>query len=146
MSRIISILLSVTGGILATAAAGAFTAQQANISGSDIFPMPFLALLDWGILGIAGAVYIILAELRSEPRQLQGAWGILGAYIPLILLGALTIGPLALVSAAFLLVAAMILTVRYKAPYLRQLGFLVIGGLVNLVILIALILLARVSG
>jgi hypothetical protein len=143
MFRKLSILSAIIGAGLATAAAGAFLSQQASFNGSSVFPMPFFALFDWAVLGIAGAVYLALAELRPEDHQTKGAWAVLGAYLPLIVLGALSIGSIALVSAAFLLVPVILHTIRYRVPFLRQLGFLLIGAVINLAFLGILIFFSR---
>jgi hypothetical protein len=144
MSRTISLSFTVLGAFLAAGAAGIILIQQADMPGSSVFPMPFLVLFEWAVLGIAGAVYVSLAELRSDERQLQGAWAIVGAYIPLILLGAFSIGPIALVTAVLLLGPTIFLTIRHGSPILRQMGILAIGALANLVILLTLIGIDRI--
>ena len=139
MSRTISLTSAVLSTILASGAAGMVFIQQAGIPGSPVFPLPFLVLLEWALLSIAGAIYVSLAELRADGRQLQGAWAIVGAYIPLILLSAASIGPIALVCAILLLAPTIFVTMRFGSPILRQLGILVIGAIVNLMMLFALI-------
>jgi len=99
MIRAILLSSAILGAILATAAAGLFLVHQAAGSGGSVFRLPFLVLVEWAAFGITGAVYIIRTELRSDASQLRGAWGIVGAYVPFIFLGALSIGGLALISA-----------------------------------------------
>lgn len=144
MIRVISLSSAILGAMLATTAAGLVLVQQADSPGSSVFPMPFLVLFEWAAMGIAGAVYIVLAELRSDTSQVRGAWGIVGAYVPLILLGAFSIGPIALISAVLLLVPALLLTLRNRLPIMRQLAILGIGAIGNLALLFAFIAIARV--
>ncbi len=143
MVRAISLSFAVLAAVFATGMAGLIFIEQADYPGSSIFPMPFLVLLEWAAFGIAGAVYLILAELRSEINQIRGSWGIIGAYIPLILLGAFSIGPYVLASAVLLLGPTLILTLRNRLPIIRHLAILGIGAIANLVLLFAFIGLAK---
>lgn len=145
MSRTISLASAVLGAIWATVAAGLFLIQETEGPGSTAFPMPFLVLLDWAALGIAGAIYVSFVTLRSDARKLQGAWIVLGAYIPLIIIGGFSIGPFALVGALLLLAPAVFLTIRHGGSSVRLLGSLVIGLLANLTIILAFVLIGRLA-
>jgi hypothetical protein len=145
MYRKISIVSAVLGAVLAVTAAVVILIQQAGILGISIFPLPFLVFVDWATLGIAGAVYVNLSTIHSDAHQLQGAWAVLGAYIPLIVLGAFSIGPIALVGGLLLLAPTIHLTIRYGGNFRRLLGILVIGGLVNLIVLVALIMIGQLA-
>jgi hypothetical protein len=145
VARTISLSSAVLGAILATMGAGMILIQQAGIFASNVFPMPFLVLLDWAVLGVAGAVYVSLATLRPDARQLQGAWAVLGAYVPLIVIGAFSIGPVALLCALLLLAPTLFLTIRHQVNFGRLLGILAIGILANLTLVLALVMIGRLA-
>lgn len=65
-----------------------------------------------------------------------------GALLPLMVLGALSIGPLVLASALCFLVSAILVKVHTGMRILPNLGSLLIGLIGNLVIILVLILLA----
>ena len=144
MVRAIPLSSAILGALFATGMAGLVLIEQAASPGSSIFPMLFLVLFEWAAFGITGAVYLVLTELRPDTSQVRGAWSIVGAYVPLILLGAFSIGPNVLVSAVLLLVPTLILTLRNRLPIIRHLAILGIGTIANLVLLLAFIALARV--
>lgn len=142
--RIISVVLALLGAVLANLAAGVLIFQQPDTPSSSLFPLPFLALVDWAALSVIGAVFIILAELKRDVHQLRGAWGVLGAYIPLILVSGFSFGPLALVSALLLLIPTSLLTIRYKNGLLPRLWLMVLIGVgINWIVLFSLIALDR---
>jgi hypothetical protein len=144
MIRAISLLSAILGAMLAIAAAGLLLVHEVDSAFASVFPMPFLVLLEWAAFGIAGAVSIIRTELRSDISHLRAAWGIVGGYVPLIYLGALSIGSLALISAVLLFGPTLLLTLRSRLPIMRHLAILGIGAIGNLVLLFAFIALARV--
>jgi hypothetical protein len=63
-----------------------------------------------------------------------------GALLPLIMLGALSIGPLVLVSALFFLAAAILVTLHTKFRLLGMLGYWISGAIGNSLIVAGLIL------
>jgi hypothetical protein len=137
--RSITILLAVLGAMIAVAAAGLMLSEEVSFNGTSVFPLPFLVLFEWGVLGMAGAVYVTLSELQWSDHHPQVAWGILGAYVPLIFLGAFSLGLLALISALPLVAATVIMTIRRRLSAFRCLGMMTIGALANLAILFGLI-------
>jgi hypothetical protein len=145
MAKTIALTSAIVGALLAFTAASLVLIQEASHPGASIFPMPVLVLIEWGVLGMAGAIYLLLAEMRQAGRYLLGAWAMLGAYLPLILLGAFTIGPYALASALLLLAPTAYLTHRHDIGARRWPGYLVIGALGNLAILLILILLGNLA-
>ncbi|MCZ7666953.1 MAG: hypothetical protein M5U34_06885 [Chloroflexi bacterium] len=137
-------VLAVSGVVLANSAIGILIFQQPDTPGSSLFPLPFLALVNWATLSVVGAIYIILTELKKDAHQLQGAWGVLGAYIPLILVSVFSFGSFALVSALLLLIPTILLSIRYKNSLSPRLWLMVLIGVgINWIVLFSLIVLDR---
>jgi hypothetical protein len=63
-----------------------------------------------------------------------------GALLPLIVFGALSIGPLVLIAALFFLIAAILVMLHTKSKLLSMLGYWVIGAFGNTLIVAGLIL------
>lgn len=139
MIRAILLSSAVLGAMLATGAAGEVLIHEFDVSGSSIFPMPFLVLFEWVFLGISGVVYVVLTELRSDMDHLKWTWVIIGAYVPLIFLSALSIGPIVLISGVLLLAPTLIISFRNRSNFMRYSVFFGIGAIGNLVLLFALI-------
>lgn len=130
----------------------AFAAQQASLAstpGESIWPLPGLVLLDWAAFGVVGFTGILLAEDRDEPQarpsRFGASWFAIGAFLPLVVLGALSIGPFVFLSLVALLIAALLASLQLKLSLLPRLKFLLIGMAANLVLLLGMILLGQPS-
>jgi hypothetical protein len=124
---------------VAVAGSAAFWASQASQSGSPIWPLPALMLLDWGALGLGGVLFIYLGQKTWVQRYDELAWVLAGALLPLVYFGALSIGPYVLISALLLLIACLLTLFREKHPFSRSAVAFILGGLVNLGLVYALI-------
>jgi hypothetical protein len=133
MNRTLEWILASIGAVIcligATAIAG--QQQQMNIPGESLWPLPGLVLAEWMLLGIVGFAGVA----SGRPNSLLVAWSACGGLIALMIMGAFSIGPLVLASAAPLGGAALIASLRRRHDVLRSLGFLVAGSLVNATLL-----------
>jgi hypothetical protein len=120
-----------------------FAAQQAALPGSSIWPLPGLVLLEWAAFGVIGFTGILLAENPANLSWFGASWFVIGAFLPLVVLGALSIGPFVLLSLVALLIAALLTSLQLKLSLLPRLKFLLIGIVANLGLLLGLILLAQ---
>ena len=141
----LSVAVSLGGGI-------GFAAQQAvwaSAPGESIWPLPGLVLLDWAAFGVVGFTGILLAEDRvapqARPSRFGASWFAIGAFLPLVVLGALSIGPFVFISLVTLLIAALMASMQLKLSLLPRLKFLLIGTVANLVLLLGMILLGQPS-
>jgi hypothetical protein len=127
-----------------------FAAQQASWNsapGESIWPLPGLVLLDWAVFGGIGFTGILLAEDRDEPQarpsRFGASWFAIGAFLPLVVLGVLSIGPFVFLSLVALLVAAVLTSFQFDTGWLPRFKLLLIGMVANLVLLLGMILLGR---
>jgi hypothetical protein len=139
----LSVGISLVGAI-------AFATQQATLNsapGVSIWPLPGLVLLDWAAFGVVGFTGILLAEEgvapQARPSRFGASWFAIGAFLPLVVLGALSIGPYVFLSLVTLLIAAVLASMQLKLSLLPRLKFLLIGMVANLVLLLGMILLGQ---
>jgi hypothetical protein len=121
-------------------------AQQAGLAsapGESIWPLPGLVLLEWAAFGMVGFMGILLAENPHNLSWLGASWFVLGAFLPLVVLGALSIGPYVFLSLVALLIAALLTSWQLKASPLPRIKFLLIGIVANFGLLLGVILLAQ---
>ena len=137
----LSAAISLGGGI-------GFAAQQAGLAsapGESIWPLPGLVLLEWAAFGVIGLMGILLAENPHALSWLSASWFVLGAFLPLVILGALSIGPYVLLSLIALLIATLLTSWQLKISSLPRLKFLLIGMIANLGLLLGVILFVQAS-
>lgn len=137
LSTIIQWALGALGAGIALAGALGIAASQANSSGASIWPLPGLVLLDWAFLGVAG--FIGLIPFNPGKFKIGLSWFVIGALLPLIFLGALSIGPLVLLSWIAFLVAVLLATAQNKASWFGSWKHLLAGIVANLALLLVLI-------
>lgn len=107
----------------------------------SIWPLPGLALLEWGLLGIAGFVGVLL----GKPATLTLAWVADGALAALVILGAFSIGTMVLLALAFLTTAALLASVRRERNLFRDAGSFLLGTLANFTLFTLLILMENLT-
>jgi hypothetical protein len=123
-----------------------FAAQQASLAsapGESIWPLPGLVLLEWAAFGVVGFMGILLAENPSNLSWFGASWFVIGAFLPLVVLGALSIGPFVLLSLVALLIAALLTSVQLKISLPPRFKFLLIGMVANLGLLLGVILIVQ---
>jgi hypothetical protein len=136
-STIIQWTLGALGAGIALAGALGIAASQGTSPGDSIWPLPGLVLLDWAVLGVSGFVGLISADTGKIKIELT--WFTVGALLPLIFLGALSIGPLVLLSWIAFFVAVTLASAKNKANRLGYWKYLLAGIVANLALLFVLI-------
>jgi hypothetical protein len=139
MSRIVALIVALSGATLAVVGASLVLLQQTHGPIWQLFPLPFLALFDWALFGLAGAVLLTLSVIHDNPRDLKAAWFAGGALLPLGVLGAFSIGAYVLLTSLLLLAPAVFMTIRSRLVLLPNLGWCLLGALANLSVLLLLI-------
>ncbi|HLC03680.1 MAG TPA: hypothetical protein VJK02_11635 [Anaerolineales bacterium] len=137
MSEIVGFLFISSGAAVCIGGAAAFWSLQASTSGGTLWPLPALALLDWGILGFAGFVSAQVGAATDHDRAWPGPWGIAGALLPLAFIGALSIGPLVLLSAILFFIGAGWNRMRRSKVTGQDLRWIA-GGIVGNLLLLSL--------
>jgi hypothetical protein len=142
--RLIRWIFAALSAAIALGGGIGFAAQQAGLAsapGASIWPLPGLVLLEWAAFGVVGFMGILLAENPHNLSWFGASWFVIGAFLPLAALGALSIGPFVFISLATLLIAAILTSLQLKISLLPRLKFLLIGIIANLGLLLGVILL-----
>ena len=116
---------------------------QKQISTESLWPLPGLVLLLWILLASFGFISAYLCMIRISIKWQQALWAISGTFIPLMILGALSIGIAVFLVFILFIISAIILSVRQRAKWLKSLGFLLLGGVSNLILLLLIIALSN---
>jgi len=141
VSRFIGLLFISSGAAACIGGAAAFWSLQASTTEGTLWPLPALALLEWGILGFAG--FLLARPGDAAPGWPgRGLWAIGGALLPLGVIGALSIGPFVMLSAVLLLLGAALSSLTRSKITGQDLRWLA-GGLVgHLLLLLTFVALA----
>jgi hypothetical protein len=116
---------------------------QAQIPGASVWPLPGLVLLDWVLLGLAGFITTYLCFRQGSAKWLRLAWLFTGTLIPLIILGAFSIGLAVLIAFLLFVISTISFGVRKNSKLLESFGLLMLGAIVNLGVLAIIIALGN---
>ncbi len=137
--NLLVLLIAFTGAIVSFAGALYTYGSQAQIPGNSLWPLPGFVLIDWIVAGSLGFIATFFCLRKASRRWLRWDWVFTGSFIPLIILGAFSIGPLVLISFLLFLVPAAILTLGVKTDWAADFGLLMVGSIINLAILMGII-------
>lgn len=112
---------------------------QAQIPEASLWPLPGLVLVDWVFLALTGFIVTYFCFRQSSTKWLYAAWFITGTFIPLSILGALSIGSIVLITLLMFVVTTIFYTIRRGGKLLLIFGLLMLGSLCNLGVLSLLI-------
>jgi len=135
----VALALSFFGGIASVWGASATYSSQAQIPEVRLWPLPGLILLYWALLGLIGLVTAYLSFRQIDVIWLKVTWFITGTFVPLIILGAFSIGMCVLVVEFLFMISMIILTLQQRVKWLGSFGFWMLGAFCNLVILLIII-------
>jgi Na+-transporting NADH:ubiquinone oxidoreductase subunit NqrB len=142
MSKVAT-FMAFLGALAAAGGAALFFRQQAQLSGSSVWPLPGLVLLLWaglGMLGFLGAFF----STRSTSSFGRIALPLsTGALLPLVILGAFSIGATVFISMLFLLAATTLVIIQKKLRWLDGLNFGMLGVIISLGLMLIFIALGR---
>jgi hypothetical protein len=131
--------LAAVGALIAIAGPMLVLGSQPGGPGNSNWPLPGLVLMDWAILGVLGFLGAYLGTKPLVGGWARSAWFVVGALIPLMVLGAFSIGPLVLLTLAFLAASAILVTIYKRIKAVDVLGIFLLGVIINLGILLGLI-------
>jgi hypothetical protein len=139
MGEFVRRVFTAAGAAVCIAGAAAFWSLEAATTAGPVWPLPALALLDWGVLGFAG----FLAAGPGTPPAADGSrqrqWLIGGALLPLGAVGALSIGPFVFLAALLFLASPGWEALAHSRIGIRDLLWLAGGMVGNLVLLLLFI-------
>lgn len=141
----IALLLAFFGSVASIAGALALYSSQAQFSEVSLWPLPGLYLVVWGMLGLLGFIAAYLTFRVSSLKWLLTLIFITGMFIPLIILGALSIGTLVAIGFLFFVISTLILAIRKKASLLESLSLFLLGAICNLGLLLIIITLGKTA-
>jgi hypothetical protein len=136
---LLAMFLSFLAAIVSISGAIFTYLSQAQIPEATLWPMPGLVLVDWLLIGVISFVVVSISLRRKTVGWLRMTWLMTGAFIPLIILGALSIGLLVLIAFFFAVISTFIIAIRYRFKWLESFGLLILGSISNLLILILFI-------
>ncbi|MCC6168588.1 MAG: hypothetical protein IT329_15310 [Caldilineaceae bacterium] len=148
MISILERVAAVLGALVCLVGAALVAAEQASIGGTpgaadwlSLWPLPGLALLEWGLLGLA----VFVGVLSGRPALLTLAWAACGALAALVILGAFSIGPAVLLALIFLTAAVVMASVRRERNLFGDAGIFLLGTLANFALFALLLLLENIT-
>ncbi len=136
------LVIAFVGGILCVVGAIWTYVTQVQFGASPMWPLPGLVLTEWAILGIVGFTAAYITFRKNVVIWQQTTWAISGAFIPLIIVGAFSIGPFVLIEFGLFMISSLFLSVQRRPKWLENFGLLMLGAIINLGILYAIITLS----
>ncbi len=133
------LILSFLGAMVSFFGAVTTYASEAQIPGVTLWPLPGYVLIDWILAGSLGFIAVFFYLRKPSKNRLRMTWLFPGAFIPLIVLGAFSIGLMVLLSFLLSLVSTSILAFRNQTNWLESFGVLMVGSIGNLAIVMAII-------
>ena len=121
--RIIQWVLAAVGASICAGAALVVWQSQPY----DVWPFPTLYLIEIVALGMAGFIGLI-TRAEGAVRWDSVPWGVAGALLAFVILGAWTIGPLLLPAVLAFLIAATAADMGPNQRWIRHLGIFMIAG------------------
>ncbi len=134
-----AIVLAFIGALVAVGGSILVLANQVQMTGIAIWPLPGFVLLDWGLLGVLGFLAAFYGRRVELTYWLKAAWFVPGAMIPLVVFGAFSIGLFVFISLPFFLFSAILITLQKTTKWLDHLKQFLFGVVCNLGVLLLLI-------
>jgi len=143
--NILALVLSFFGVLVCVLGALAIYSSEAQTPSATLWPLPGLILLLWAILGIVCFLLGLLTTRQGSLLFLQATWFVNGTFIPLIILGAFSIGPLVLVAFLLFVISTILLSIRQRPKWLNSFSLFLLGAVCNLVVLLLTISLGNTN-
>ncbi len=141
----VAVVIAFLGAIASVAGSVAVYVSQRQFAATSLWPLPGLVLLLWALLGVFGLLAATMSLLDASSWWLKVLLFLTGAFIPLIIIGALSIGSLVMIGFLFFIVSGVILAIRRKAKFLESFGLFMLGAFATLGLLYAIITLGGSS-
>jgi hypothetical protein len=140
-------MLAGIGAIMCVGGAAITWLSQASPNSPyvSLWPLPALVLIEVAILGLAGFSGVVLDNQQQSSRWGRVRWIACGGLTALAIIGAFGVSVLALLAVPALLFggAAILADIRQDQNMLTELGIFTLSVVANLVLIFALISVAR---
>ncbi len=143
LADLLALLLAFTAAVITFLGALVTYLGQEKISVTPLWPLPGLVLAEWVLLGVVGFITAFFSLRKKNTGWFRATWVITGTFIPLIILGAFSIGPMVLLSFLILFFSTVVIAIRYRDKWLESFGLLMLGSIGNLLILMLIITLSN---
>ena len=138
----LALVLAFFGAIVSCFGAVVTYLSQAQIPEASLWPLPGLILVDWLLIGSLSFVAVFFCLRRKSSTWRKLVWFMTGTFIPVIILGAFSIGLMALIAFFFVVISTFIIAIRQGSKWLESFGFLMLGSICNLGVIAAIIFLS----
>jgi hypothetical protein len=142
---IVVIGLAFLGAVACVAGSMAIFSQPQYFAETSLWPLPGLVLVLWAAMGLFSFLATYLSIRRSSLKWLKALIFLTGSFIPLIIIGAFSIGSLVMIGFLFFMASMLVLGIRNRARFLESFGLLMLGAIGNLGLLYAIITLGGSS-
>jgi hypothetical protein len=139
---LLALVLAFLGAIVSFLGAVAIYSSAAQVSGTPLWPLPGLVLVDWMLIGAISFIATFFSLRKKSAGWLKLIWFMTGTFIPVIVLGAFTIGVLVLIAFFFMVISTFIIAIRQESKWLTSFGYLMLGSIINLGILAVILFLS----
>jgi hypothetical protein len=140
-----ALIFALLGAIVSVGGAVLVYISQLQFGQTPLWLLPGFVLLDWAILGLVCFLTIFLNIRQYSIKWLEATLFITGTFVPLIVLGAFSIGPLVLIGFMFFLISTLIQSFRQKVKWLKSFGLFLFGLICNLGFLLIIIFLGNLN-
>lgn len=144
-AEVLAVILAACAASLSIGAAVEVYISQASTASSHMWPLPGLILLYWVLLEAIELVVIVLAARQKPFEIMYVGWAVNGAFIPLIILGALSIGWLVFVGCVVFLISSSLLSIQHRVKLFTSLGSFMLGAIASAWVLLPLIIVGNLQ-
>jgi hypothetical protein len=116
--------------------------SQVQIADAKLWPLPGAVLIDWILAGSLGFISVFFCLRKKSKNWLRMTWLFTGAFIPIMILGALSISAMVFIAFLLSVTSTGILALRNPTNWLLSFGLLMLGSIGNLAILMGIITLS----
>jgi hypothetical protein len=139
----LALALAFFGAIVSFTGAVVTYLYLAQIADAPLWPLPGLVFVDWLLIGAVSFVVAFFCLRRKTAGWLKLIWFMTGTFIPVLILGASTIGILVLIAFLLEMISTFIISIRQESKWLASFINLMLGSICNLGVLAIIILLSN---
>jgi hypothetical protein len=139
----LALLLAFLGAIVSFWGSVVTYLYLAQNTDGPLWPLPGLVFVDWLLIGTISFVVTFFSLRKKSVGWLKLIWFMTGTFIPVIILGASTIGLFVLIAFILVVISTIIIAIRQESKWLLSFGNLMLGSICNLGVLAVIILLSN---
>ncbi len=139
---LLAVLLAFLGAIISFLGVVVTYSSVAQVPDTPLWPLPGLVLVDWLLIGSISFIAAFFSLRRKSTGWLNLIWFMTGTFIPVIILGAFTIGLMVLIAFFFIVISTFIIAIKQESKWLTSFGYLMLGSIINLGVLAVILFLS----